>query len=454
MRIASLSVSRRPFLGAMFVLLGWLTVSPAPISAQIVTNGTPGNNAVWSDSTHIAGSAAFIDASVFGSTSTPPDFCVALNNALNVIPSGSAAVIDARGLNLINTTMTCGDSPWANPHTISAPSTVLLPVGPITINKTWSLPDRTRVIGAGMVNSGGSSAGTIIQASSSITSGPMITCSSCNDVSVENLDLNPGTAVTNTIDGIADMSDLNLLSISSTGTQPHFKTALTIDSSASQNSGPYSNLVINHPKTACIKLGQNYTRGIHGMTCIGGPAGILLDSSNGSIEDLHFESGTDGVVVGQDAPAAGNVLFNINGSVAGTNVIHICGPNPPASACSTEFAVKDLALLGVADSPRTVTHAGYTNMIQDDVVGTILAAPSGTTDGAVGMYVLGEQVTDGGSPIGYSRFSTSPNTPTWGVGSSVPGISSCATGALYSNTLGTSGSTLYVCALGGWVAFK
>jgi hypothetical protein len=449
MRIASPSVSQCFILGAMFALIGWLTVSPAPMRAQTINSASLGDNAVWLSSTTIAGSSAFIDASVFSGS----DICAQINSVL--ISTGyppNGAVIDARGISS-NLTCASGTTPWVQSGSSTTnPSTILLPAGTITIPKGWVVPDRTRIIGEGrysgtVIKAGSSVSGAMIQLGSSSTCDPSGSVHICYGVSVEGLVLNHGSV---SVDGInntnsGDLSYLNQLNL------PSFGTALKISSASNetQNSGPYSNFVIDHPTTACIEFEQSYTRGIHGLTCIGAgatPSGVLLDSSNGTIEDLHFEQPTDGILAGQNANAEGNVLLNINGSQGGTNVIHICGPKSPANCQSGYGTVADLALLGVASFPT----GGYTNTIQDDVTGKTLS------DSYLGMYVLGEQVTDGGSSIGYSRFSTSPHTPTWGVGSSGPGTSSCATGALYSNTSGTSGSTdtLYICAGGAWVAFK
>src|SRR5271163_3816422 len=132
---------------------GFLLVVASLLSAR--AEGQQGNNAVYkSGATCCQASPAFIDASVFAS-SQHPNICAVLNFILNptfgILPAG-VAVIDARGLNSGNTSMTCttaNPSPWAgisNPP----PSTILLPAtggpnpNPIIIPSTWILPNNTR----------------------------------------------------------------------------------------------------------------------------------------------------------------------------------------------------------------------------------------------------------------------------------------------------------------------
>jgi hypothetical protein len=191
------------------LLAGWLLTFPTSSRAQ-----TQGNNAVYyqsgSSGTCCKGSSAFIDASVFAtSTST---FCSTLYGILSSTsysyPS-VGAVIDARGLNSNNTTMTCaaGTTPWYNGSTlVSVPSTILLPAGTIFIQATWVLPNNTHLIGVGDGPSGtmievlsGTSLTTMIQFGSSSTA----VCPSgvCTGISVENLTLN-GQA--QSVDGIVN----------------------------------------------------------------------------------------------------------------------------------------------------------------------------------------------------------------------------------------------------------
>jgi len=118
--------------------------------------GSPGQNAVYPASGNCCvGSPAFIDASMFASQFSNPNFCAVVGfvlNPQNHILSSTGGVIDARGLpGTTGTSMTCtttNPSPWAgipNPP----PSVILLPAGTIVIPGTWVLPNNTTLIGEG-----------------------------------------------------------------------------------------------------------------------------------------------------------------------------------------------------------------------------------------------------------------------------------------------------------------
>jgi hypothetical protein len=203
-------------------------------------------------------------------------------------------------------------------------------------------------------------------------------------------------------------------------------------STGANNSGPYSNISFSTngggaAGTVCTSISGARTRGIRGLTCTADStpsAAVTLDGNSNSIEDVHIEGFKDGILIGSNESSAGNILANINGgTTAGptSNLIHISSLN----------AVTDLSIVGVYNEDPGVTPT----TIQDDVTSTTL------TDTSVGMYVLGETVGTSGA----SRFSTSPNAVTWGVGAGAPS-GTCKAGSLYSNTspLGTS-TTLYVC---------
>jgi hypothetical protein len=129
--------------------------------AQTCTNGNLGTNAVYNATCSggnpgIQGSAAFIDAVGFGVLS---NVCLTLKAILSSSSYPSGAVIDARGLNLNNTSMTCPStqpSPWSGINA-TVPSTVLLPAGVISITGAWTLPDGTKIIGEGAGGFEGSS---------------------------------------------------------------------------------------------------------------------------------------------------------------------------------------------------------------------------------------------------------------------------------------------------------
>jgi hypothetical protein len=157
MRTVSRSKSSWKFVPTGVALLSCFLIFSTQADAQL-----PGNNAVYSSSgtctsSSCGFSAAFIDASVFASTSNPT-ICAVLNfilNPLNSVIPLEGAVIDARGLNHSNTNMTCSTSPWAG-ITNPPPSTILLPAtgsgasaNPIVISNMWILPSSTHLIGEG-----------------------------------------------------------------------------------------------------------------------------------------------------------------------------------------------------------------------------------------------------------------------------------------------------------------
>ncbi len=124
-------------------------------------------DAVYNNSIGVVGSSSFIDASMFANGTL--DFCGVLNNVLAHHTPSYGAVIDARGLNSANTSMTCAASPWDG-ITNPPPSTILLPATsgatptPIIISTPWVIPSNTHLIGEG--DGIGSSAATTIQVSS------------------------------------------------------------------------------------------------------------------------------------------------------------------------------------------------------------------------------------------------------------------------------------------------
>jgi hypothetical protein len=315
MRTVSRSKSSWKFVPTGVALLSCFLIFSTQADAQL-----PGNNAVYSSSgtctsSSCGFSAAFIDASVFASTSNPT-ICAVLNfilNPLNSVIPLEGAVIDARGLNHSNTNMTCSTSPWAG-ITNPPPSTILLPAGTILIPKSWILPANTRLIGEGDNPSASSlTAGTTIQACNSkinpcsFSDSAMIQfgSSSAPGISVEKITLDGQgqsiNGIVNANSGAQTYVDrITLFQILGVG--------LLLESNASY-SGPYTNITFNTgsyaglSQTTCAQLYNvtGGTHGIHGLTCISQTAdatnAILLDSSNNSLEDVTITGhnpGTDG----------------------------------------------------------------------------------------------------------------------------------------------------------------
>ena len=274
------------FLGVAVGLISLSLFCPARAVGQ-----TAGNNAVYTSSGNCspsfpcASSPAFIDASVFV-TSPPPisqTFCGVLNYVLVHIVQPTypfGAVIDARGLNSGNTSMTCtstNPSPWSG-ITSPPPSTILLPATkvnhPISIPSMWTLPSNTHLIGEGNTVSSSTTISTTIQAQSSFLGSSIIqfasslcfppgsSSSTCTGISVENLTLD---GQGQSIDGI-----LNAYS----GDQSYVDHVLLYQilgiglsvSGAATNSGPYSNITFDTgnetsiSSTVCAQIYASGTR--------------------------------------------------------------------------------------------------------------------------------------------------------------------------------------------------
>ncbi len=448
MKVASTSVYKSVLFITFSILLGWFCVSPTAAQAQ------SGENAVCNSSsppTGISCSAAFVDASV----GTTGDLCARIYSVINSASyPAMGAVIDARGINPGGPN-TCADTPWWNGTTnLTKPSYILLPSGNITISHVWIMPDRARIWGEGRGSpSGPTGSGTVLVAKASFPDSDMIDmgagatptgystvpCLSgtspayCFGVSIENLMLDGNGQA---INGIVNSNSEELSYVNNVNLYTMTGTGLEISGSQAQNSGPYTNITFSPGAnavlgTVCVQISQvGDTRGVHGLTCTGDgtpSAGILLDSNNNSIEDVHFEGFVDGIRVGSNHNANSNILFNITGgSGTGgmTNVIHVYNTN----------TVNDLSIMQVAQGAAGI------DTIKDDITSTTLA------DATVGIYALGQSL--GG---GVTRFTTSPNSVTWGTGSGAP-TGSCKSGSIFSNTSGTNTTTLYICVSGGWVA--
>jgi hypothetical protein len=420
---------------AFLLMFGSLSLFTVQLQAQ-----SAGNNVIFGSSSACTSggciaSTAFIDASALSGS----DLCAKINTALTSGYPSTGAVIDARGIGS-GTTQSCAATPWG---TSTNPSTILLPSGTIQISNTWTLPGGTRIVGTGPGQ-------TIIQAQSNIGTIIQMGSSASNAISIEDLTLDgEGYSLTGISNSYAQelsyVRNVNLYRIAGTG--------LLVSGSA-QNSGPYTDIVFNADgdaasSTVCAQISGVSTRGIHALTCISGnssenyPASaVLLDASNNSLEDIQAQGFGTGVLVGKDANAQNDVLLNVSGNGTLTNVIHICG-STPTPCPSTPYTVTNLTLIG------TATGGGTNNSIKDDLTKTTL------TDPTVALYVLGKSVAVAAG-TGYSRFTTSIHTTTWGGGTSAPstGCATNTTGSLFSNTSTSSGSALYVCNGTSWTAIK
>jgi hypothetical protein len=456
------------------VLASWFLALPLQVNAQN-TCPTPsqGQNAVYNPTCNngpVVGSSSFIDASMFAvSTDT---ICSTIYKILNSV-TYTAAVIDARGLpGATGASMTCkaGTTPWNNGATfVNVASTILLPATPtagatprpIIISTPWVLPANTHLIGEGDgISDASFTPGTTIQAASSF-SGSMIqfgplTClpqpgvpSFCSGISVERLTLDGNGQ---SVNGITNALGIGPSYVDHVSLYRILGTGLSVSGSA-VNSGPYTNItfdlggVSGTQQTVCASInGLAGTRGIHGLNCIAEnhdpPAAVLLDSSNNSLEDIRIVGFYDGIRVGANASAQSNILLNIVGDTGRgglqppVNVVHLSKNNP----------VSDLSMMGVSNVLGNPSISEYS--IQDDVTSTTLG------DVYVGIYALGESAGNGA----YTRYTTSPNAPTWALGTASPS-GSCARGSLYSCNDASCSAALWACSTPSgqtytWTAIK
>lgn len=452
---------------AALVVLGGALAAARGATAQ------SGYNAVWQGASTIQ-SSSFIDASAFSGT-TYTDICQRILAALSYssYPTGPR-VVDARGLNSGNTSMTCAnDTPWSNGTSSSSnPSVILLPPGTIVLGIPWVLPDQTTLVGVGrgrttLVAGNGQSGQPAFTGAAMIEMCGGVNISSvCFAVGVRDLMLN---GQGQSIDGIDNfhaeeqsyVASVSMTSIEGVGLNLGVATGGP-SNGASGHSGPYTDLVFSAGgdgtcpdgppaagsgcptrTTTCVRIANSQPRGIHGITCTanGYPnAAIQLDGQNVSLEDVHIEGFQNGILVGDTGATAANTIANVSGADGGStsggvgNLVHICNPASAVSPCTSgTWSVVDQSIQAVG----AYTINGYT--LEDDVTGTNLS------DTTIALYVLGQPL--GG---GVSRLTTSPSTVSWGVGAGAP-TGSCPTGALYSDTSTGSSHTIWVCQAGAWV---
>lgn len=424
---------------AFYVLVAIAMVSG---SSKHATAQAVGNNAVY-NSSGITYSTAYIDANAIAGTSSATDICAKINAALNLIPSGSTAVIDARGVSNLACPTTGTHTPWSYGGTVYTPSsTILLPAGTITTSSAWTLPNGTRLVGEGSgsvissltaVTTIQSSASTIINmGAGSTTYCPLVNSAYvCTGVSVEDLVIN-GNGTGGSTAGIYNNNAQEQSYVKRVAFYQVSGIGLKIVSGGA-NSGPYTDITFGNSAagtlTSCVAINGVSTRGIHGLTCSNtgsvpaSGAGVLLGGSNNSVEDVTVAGFHDGVVIGANAIVQGAVVVNVVNSTpsVGNAVVHISSTN----------TVSDVTVMGVNKGAATYS-------IEDDITaGTPLLQ-----DTSVGIYAVGESV----ATKTYSRFTTSPSLPAWVQSNSAAPSTQCVIGSLYSNTAGTnSNNDWYVC---------
>jgi hypothetical protein len=483
------------FRGLLVAILTYSGVLSLSVHAQ------QGDKATYS-SGGVSPSQVWIDASAFWTGSpAQPDICLIIDGIIQAgYPNASGAVIDARGLyNSVSTSsaaILCSVNPFQHATSSLPPTTVLLPEATIPVTHTWTIPNNTRIVGEGqntnLIAASPLSAGSYMIEMGYSTS-PLQLCPTggfCTSVGVEHLllsdsnGLNVGGIQNQWSQGSSYVDHVNFHSFNYYGLQVAGPSG---SYPGGTNSGPYSNIAYgsaNGSGSVCIDI-ETQTLGVHGVTCTGNSttgaaggvgsttdtAGIYINGSNNSVEDVHIESFYDGIEIGNNGGTVGNItISNVESSKSGgtscnggtqclvKNTVHICGSaTPTRGACANSGTVTDVTLLQITGFTYTVGDVMAT--VQDDASGTSIVRLSsgGELPLTTAIYALGEP--DAG---GYTRFATNPANPTanydssstivptWGVNDgSISSGSSCLTpGALYTNTGGSSGSIMYVCTYG------
>jgi hypothetical protein len=472
MKIAERLPSSWLLLGTLLVCLGLYSAAPTRMNAAQCPNQSQGYNAVYANcDTSLQGSFALIDAVPYATDSrcagSTCDICQAINyvfvdhNSINA----NGIVVDARGVTSPSTlACTHGVNPWTTNTYSSFSNVVLLPNGTITIDSTWQLPSRTRLVGQGpnLTTIQTCTTSNICQKSFTGTDivdmGTSGLCANANNdcpaVGIEHLTINGSN---NQVNGIVnccsqELSFVNDVAVTNIASG---KTGLTVshDNTSgfnADNSGPYSNIFFTGVGKCISVTATTNTRGFHGLTCIStgtsGPV-ISVDGANNSISDVYVQGGStqqDGIRLGFVGSAQGNVLTNVFGTQL-ASVIHISAQSSSSAVCP--YYVCDVTVLGVTKS------GGTSAAIKDDLPG----GPT-LTDTNVGMYLVGEPIQGGGTTIGYSRFTTSTTSSahavTWLVGAANPSGSTCPTGSLFSCTTSICTKTLWGCVGNGWAGIK
>ena len=326
------------------------------------TAAQEGDKTVWAQSgasTVLAASTIWVDATSFCGTGGGTnncngasfDFCTVVSKALTQLLSVSPAggVVDARGVLPFGAgTEPCSSDPFVPLETLSLnpPVTILLPAYNIELNPTsgagsgtWVLPNNVRLVGTGFQTVLLGAATCCYTAGYLIDMGSLTCSTGYTGIGIEHLQVvtqalatTPSTyygGIDNECAGEGSyVSDVKISGNPSTPTALG-AVGLMIGAGA-VNSGPYTDIyVVAAPGNTC---GSSYpsnvscvsvltqTRGIHGISCLGSEAtgassvsaGILVNASNNSIEDVHVESFYDGVALNDTSLGAINNIFVSN----------------------------------------------------------------------------------------------------------------------------------------------
>ncbi len=406
-------------------------------------------------------SIAVIDASAFSSQTGT--LCGQVNAAQSWINTQTTrlgldyfATVDARGI----TNLTCaqGETPFDNVPPNNPPTsypfsgmTLLLPAGVIQTTVPWKLPNFVEIVGAGTGDVTAAGNETIIRAASNFSGQNVLQVDSTSalpcchyifsvDIILENLVIDGNgkniNGISNSLLGHGFRANhVGLVNLGNTG----------LYLSNAGFSGPYDNITFsegtaNSSATTCIQVigaGSYATEGFHHVKCTANSntpaAGIKIDATDNTLEDVVISGFQDGVLIGSEGAAVGNHIEHVIDTSASSvynSTIHL----------STNFLDSDTSIVGVYN--ECVTGGGINCKlvtIQDDVTGT------NVVDTTVAQYFVGNHNL---TTVGYPRFaattSLSPSVPTWLSGAVAPAGTCPQIGTLFSNS--GSGGALWVCA--------
>jgi hypothetical protein len=310
----------------------WILVAGRLVFAQCST-GAAGNSVV-TDAACSGGTTAttaYIDAAAF--TSPQLDLCTNINTILKGLSAGSAAIVDARGLNIVNAAqynppsniLECNTNPYSGIQS-NVSSVLLLPPGNIALNGSWVIPSNSRILGIAPSIPYAQVLATTLEPASNFTpnstsnhgspalwsgsaSSVITMCGSppCTGISIEHLIIDGGAAPPSSLNyngiynnGAGDQSYVNDVTIKNVSYNALFISSNGNSSGPYANgSGPYTNLNVVIGAGSCspscapscaVIMAQ--TRGLHGLTCIGtlgtssttAAAGVYIVASNNSVE--------------------------------------------------------------------------------------------------------------------------------------------------------------------------
>jgi hypothetical protein len=226
---------------------------------------------------------------------------------------------------------------------------------------------------------------------------------------------------------------------------------LDVETSQAQNSGPYSDLVINpgltpYSVTLCAEiLNTGDLRGIHGLTCAPalmatqfGNVGLDLSSTSLTLEDMHFEGFTTGIEVGANGNANNVTLVNASGGAG-------AGPmNTVVDIANSSFANNNE--VGVFGLSSGVPGSRATNTLVDNIMGTTLTS---LTDPSLTFYVLGA-----GTGTNRNRLTSSSNASSVLISPSFNGNPTAPTQALTDSSTNVATTQFTKGLFGTWGGFS